>query len=79
MALRWRANGDLVCAATTEEEEGDRYMDDHVHDQLANGTTKAIVVDVNHHDNAQWHWTDTSIALMAVLWILSTNPSFDGA
>lgn len=35
MALRIRANGNVVCAAQYEEKEGDIYIDDSVHYILA--------------------------------------------
>lgn len=76
VAIRWRETGELLCAAATEEQDGDRYLDDHVHYQLSVGSN-AITVDDSHENSALWLWTNTTTALMAMFWILTTNPSFE--
>jgi len=55
MSIRWRLNGDLLCAAVTEPEEDDCYIDDRLHYQLS-VISRAIVADVNHEENGLWHW-----------------------
>ena len=35
MALRWRKDGKLLCAAESKPEEGDTYLDDRVHYHLS--------------------------------------------
>lgn len=55
MALRWRKNGDLVCAAITEPEEDDCYIGDRLSYQLS-VISRCIMADVNHEQNALWHW-----------------------
>ena len=55
MALRWRENGTLLCAAKCDEEEGDTYIGDHLHYQLS-VVQKTIVPDVNESLNGLWYW-----------------------
>lgn len=55
MSIRWRLNGDLVCAAVTEAEKDDTYIDDRLHHQL-HSVSGAIIADVNHEENGLWHW-----------------------
>ncbi len=55
MAIRWRLNGDLVCAAMSKPGDGDTYIDDRLHHQL-NTISRTIVVDVDHEKNGLWHW-----------------------
>lgn len=59
MSLRWREDGDLVCAATTEEAEGDTYIDDRLHYQLA-VLTRAIHPDPQEKTNSLWYWREES-------------------
>ena len=35
MSLRWRKNGQLICGAKSEPEEGDTYINDGLHYQLS--------------------------------------------
>lgn len=65
MSMRWRLNGDLVCAAMTEEEDGDTYIDDRLHYQLS-VNCRAIIADVDHEENALWHWVDNETFLRAI-------------
>lgn len=58
MSIRWRKDGRLLCAAMTEPEEGDCYIDDRLHYQLS-VISKAIIADVEHETNALWHWVHT--------------------
>jgi len=56
VAIRWRKDGTLICAAMSEPEERDTYIDDRLHDQL---TEMAIITaDVNHKVNGLWYWKD---------------------
>lgn len=45
----------MVCAATSEPEEGDTYIDDRLHYQLS-VVSRAVVADVEHEGNGLWHW-----------------------
>lgn len=55
MSIRWRLSGELVCAAVTEEEPGDTYIDDRLHYQLS-CISQTILADVDHESNGLWHW-----------------------
>ena len=55
MAIRWRKDGRLFCAAMSKPEEGDTYIDDRLHYQLA-VVTKSIKADDNHDETGLWHW-----------------------
>lgn len=56
MAARWRnwGAGPLVCAAMTEPETEDIYLDDTTHHALI--TRGLIYADRDHEKNALWHW-----------------------
>jgi len=55
MAIRWRKDGRLLCAATSKPEKDDTYIDDRLHYQLSI-ISRAIVADINHEENGLWHW-----------------------
>ena len=55
MSLRWRINGELLCAAKVEAEDGDTYIDDRLHYQLS-VISRAIIADVGEAENGRWHW-----------------------
>lgn len=55
MSMRWRLDGQLVCAAMTEPEPDDTYIDDRLHHQLT-AVSKAVIADPDHEHNALWHW-----------------------
>lgn len=55
MSIRWRKTGELLCAAMTEEKEGDTYINDHLHYQLS-VISRAIIEDVNHKQTGLWYW-----------------------
>lgn len=55
MAIRWRKNGKLMCAAMSSPEDGDCYIDDRLHYQLS-VISRAIMADINHEENGLWHW-----------------------
>ena len=66
MAMRWRKDGRLLCAAMTEPEEGDTYIGDGVHYQLS-VISRAILADVDHETNALWYWVhDEDTRLRAI-------------
>ena len=57
MSIRWRKNGDLVCAAMFPEENGDTYIDDVLH--YAMSVTHAVIyADEKHETNGLWHWVE---------------------
>lgn len=55
MSIRWRKNGQLICAAMSESEEDDTYIDDRLHYQLS-VKSRAIIADINHESNGLWYW-----------------------
>lgn len=55
MSIRWRKDGRLLCAAMSEHEEGDTYINDRLHYQLS-VISVAIIADINHDENGLWHW-----------------------
>ena len=55
MAIRWRKNGELLCAAISKPEKDDTYIDDRLHYQLS-VISRAIVADIDHENNGLWHW-----------------------
>ena len=55
MAIRWRADGRLLCAAASEPKKDDTYIDDRLHHQL-HSISRAILADVDHENNRLWHW-----------------------
>ena len=55
MSIRWRISGELVCAAMSEPEEDDTYIDDRLHHQLYS-ISKAILPDVDHEMNGLWRF-----------------------
>ncbi len=55
MAIRWRKDGTLMCAAMSSPEDGDCYIDDHLHYQLS-VISRAIIADIDHEENGLWYW-----------------------
>ena len=55
MSIRWRLNGDMICAAMSKAEFGDCYIDDRLHYQLS-VISRSIIADINHETNGLWHW-----------------------
>lgn len=45
----------LICAAMSEPEAGDRYIDDTLHYQLSE-ISRALLADVDHETNGLWYW-----------------------
>ncbi len=63
MSIRWRENGDIVCAAMSLPEKGDCYIDDRLHYQLS-VISKAIIADVDHEVNGLWHWVHSEAGIL---------------
>lgn len=55
MAIRWRVDGRMLCAAVTKPEKDDTYIDDRLHHQL-HTVSGAIIADIDHENNGLWHW-----------------------
>lgn len=55
MAIRWRKDGRLICAAMSDPEEGDTYIGDWLHYELS-VVTCLIIADVDHKTNGLWYW-----------------------
>ena len=60
MAIRWRVDGRLVCAAMSDPEDGDCYIDDRLHYQLS-VVSRTILADIGHETNGLWHWVHDSL------------------
>lgn len=55
MAIRWRADGTLVCAYMSDAKLDDTYIDDNLHYRL---TIEGVIVpDPKHKVNGLWHWS----------------------
>jgi len=55
MAIRWRQDGTLVCAAKSRWEPYDIYIDDNLHYRL--GVLWGVLVpDPNEDLNGLWYW-----------------------
>ena len=67
MAIRWRKDGRLLCAAMHPEEPGDTYINDNLHYRLS-VVAQVIMADVDHETNGLWHWLhgEGSLLLRAV-------------
>lgn len=61
MAMRVRADGTMWCAAYTEPQEGDTYIDDALHHQMVavHGVIVAYPMP-RHEDEPQWFWRTTA-------------------
>lgn len=55
MSIRWRKSGELVCAAVSDPEEGDTYIDDRLHYQLS-VISRAIIPSSDHEEDGLWFW-----------------------
>lgn len=55
MAIRLRKDGTMICAAMSEEQEGDTYIHDGLHYQLS-AISCCILADVEHEKNGLWYW-----------------------
>lgn len=50
MTIRWRKNGTLLCAAQSNPNDNDTYINDRLHYQLS-VISKTIKADLNHEQN----------------------------
>ncbi len=66
MGVRWRRDGRLLCAAMSEAEEGDTYIDGRLLGML--NELRVIVADPNHKKNGLWYWTRDAIILAHPRW-----------
>ena len=66
MAIRWRKNGVMICAAKSKAQKGDTYIDDRLHYQLS-VVSRAIIADVHHEKNGFWHWVHSDEVLLATV------------
>lgn len=57
MSIRWRLNGDLVCAAMSNPMYGDTYINDRLHYALS-VEQQCLIADEDHENNGLWHWKD---------------------
>lgn len=67
MAIRWRKNGDLICAAMSEPEGGDTYIGDRLSYELTT-ELQVIVADPNHKTNGLWYWTQDALIVANPKW-----------
>ena len=45
----------MICAAMSEAEPNDCYIDDRLHYKLSE-ISRVIIADVDHESNGLWHW-----------------------
>ena len=55
MSIRWRKNGKLLCGAKSEKREGDTYIGDKLHYQLA-VIEEVLIPDKKEAINGLWRW-----------------------
>ena len=55
MALRWRENGDLLCAAKCRKRKTDTYINDRLHYELS-VELKVVVPSAHEHKTGRWYW-----------------------
>lgn len=55
MSIRWRKGGEMICAAISQPEKDDAYIDDKLHYQLS-VVSRAIIADIDHEENGLWYW-----------------------
>lgn len=68
MALRWRQDGTLLCAAKSSKESDDTYIDDRLH-LFLDQVLEVIEPDEDEESNGIWHWLveeDKLLYLMAL-------------
>ena len=59
MSLRWRRNGDLLCAAKTLPYRNDTYIDDRLHYKLA-VELKVVIPQEDEQESGVWRWLEAS-------------------
>jgi len=57
MSLRWRRNGDLLCAAKTLDEPNDTYIDDRLHYKLS-VELKVVIPRDDEPRSGIWNWVE---------------------
>lgn len=67
MAIRWRKDGQLICAAMSEPEEGDYYIGGRLSYELTT-RLQVIVADPNHKTNGLWYWARDALIVANPLW-----------
>lgn len=72
MAVRWRSNGDLICAAVSKEEPDDCYIDDRLQYELS-VNQKVLVPDKNHEKNGLHHWLHRGSNIKGGVFIRTEN------
>lgn len=72
MALRWRQEGTLLCAAKSSEEYEDTYIDDRLH-LFLDQVLKVIEPDENEEENGIWHWLVDEDTLLYLMGLENTN------
>lgn len=60
MALRWRIEGNLVCAAKSEERPGDTYINDRLHYHMSE-ILQVIEPTVEEAQTGLWKWREVWI------------------
>lgn len=55
MALRWRLDGQLLCAAKCGIKKGDTYINDRLHYELS-VIQQTIVADIDEETTGKWYW-----------------------
>jgi hypothetical protein len=55
MAVRIRKSGEIVCAAMFPKEDGDTYIDDGLHYELA-VIRQLLITDEDHFQHGLWWW-----------------------
>lgn len=58
MALRIRKNGQILCAALNEAQEGDIYINDNIHYQLSVEEKVLVTTENEYHmaNDGEWWW-----------------------
>ena len=77
MAIRIREDGTLLCAAHTDKEVGDTYLDDYVHYYLS-VLTDSIRPSKTHDIDNLWFWNITEDSLEHYAEIKSYEEGFRG-
>lgn len=59
MALRIRKNGRIFCAALTNPESGDTYIDDNLHYEMSVVHKVIVTYPMPKHEemNGEWFWS----------------------
>ena len=60
MSLRWRNTEQLLCAAKTNPEDGDTYIDDRLHYKLA--LIGAIEPSLDEKISGLWFWKKSNLS-----------------